>query len=101
MAASSVTPKPSRYIVAEWVVNAFDGFPEHLIKNAWTKTGYVWFDRKHIEFEDEDEDLADDDDEDLVLRMDWSMDWSSSEQSDESDGTTDESDGGNNLFGMV
>jgi hypothetical protein len=71
MAASLATPKPSRYIIAEWVVNAFDSFPEHLIKNAWTKTGYVWFDCEHIEFEEE-----------------------------ESDGSTDESED-NNLFGMI
>ena len=71
ISSGSATLKPTRYIVSEWVVNAFNDFPKHLIKNAWTKTGYAWFDREHFEVEDEDDDLADDDDDDLVLRMDW------------------------------
>lgn len=86
MTTTSATPKPTRYIVSEWVVNAFYDFPEDLIKNAWTKTGYAWFDREHFEFEDEDEDLADDDDDDLVLRMDWSN------GSDDGSDDTDEMD---------
>lgn len=89
--ATSATPKPNRHIVSEWVVNAFEDFPEHLIKNAWTKTGYAWFDREHVEVEDEDEDLADDDDDDLVLRMDWSCGETSLSDA-ESDDTNEEND---------
>jgi hypothetical protein len=71
------------------VVNAFDDFPEELIKNAWTKNGYAWFDREHFKMDNEDEDLADDDDDDLVLRMDWSA---SCNNTDASDGTSDTDD---------
>lgn len=76
--AHEETPKPTRLIVSEWVLQAFDDFPERLIRNAWTKTGYAWFDRRLadiVEEEDigDDDYAADDDDDDLVLRMSWSL----------------------------
>ena len=38
------------------------------MRSAWTKTtGYAWFNKEHVEVDDEDEDLADDDDNDLVI----------------------------------
>lgn len=89
MAATDVTPKPTREIVSEWVCGAFNNFPDGLVRNAWTKTGYAWFDKDHVEVEDEDEDLADDDDDDLVLRMDWSVD--ASEETDTTTITTEDS----------
>ena len=95
MTVTSATPKPSCYIVAEWLVNAFDGFPEDLIKNAWTKTGYAWFNHEHFEVEDEDEDLADDDNDDLVLWMDWSA------GSDEADDSVDDNESDSSIIAAI
>jgi hypothetical protein len=89
MAVTDVTPKPTREIVSEWVCGAFDNFPDGLVRNAWTKTGYAWFEKDHVEVEDEDEDLADDYDDDLVLRMDWSVD--ASDDSGATDTITEDS----------
>ena len=73
---TKVTPKPSREIVSDWLCRAFDDFPGHLIRNAWTKTGYAWFDKTpedNIEMMEEEMDIIDneDDDDNMVLRMVW------------------------------
>lgn len=45
--AADDTPRPNRHIVSEWVINAFSEVPAALIRNAWTKTGYAWFNKQH------------------------------------------------------
>ncbi len=96
MSATDVTPKPTREIVLEWVCGAFDNFPDGLVKNAWTKTGYAWFDKEHVKVEDAEDDLADNDDDDLVLNMDWSDDKNTSNDGTDTTTThmTEDSDSG-------
>ncbi len=48
MTVTDVTPKPTREFVLEWVCGTFNNFPEGLVRNAWTKTGYAWFDKEHV-----------------------------------------------------
>jgi hypothetical protein len=44
--AADNTPKPTRRIVSEWVLAAYDEFSPHVIRNSWTKKGYAWFDKR-------------------------------------------------------
>ena len=42
----SETSKPSHVDVAEWVINSHATMPKQIIRNAWTKMGYAWYDKQ-------------------------------------------------------
>lgn len=35
--------EPSRRLVAEWVLDVYNNFPNQIARNAWMKKGYEWF----------------------------------------------------------
>ena len=40
---NGVAKEPSRRLVAEWVLEAYNEIPQQTARNAWMKTGYEWF----------------------------------------------------------
>ena len=99
MAVTDATPKLSRHHVSEWVRAAFDHFPEWLIRNAWTNTGYAWFDKLAEDSEEEENNLIGEEDKDedkLVLHMVWSNTNNSIDE-----GEKREDDIGGNINGIM
>ena len=98
--AADNTPKPTRRIVSEWVLAAYNEFSPHVIRNSWTKTGYAWFDKRTedpevviVEAEDEDE---------FVLRMLWDVNGDNdNDDDDEDDGDDDDDDDEDNTVDNV
>ena len=39
---SETNKKPSRKLVGEWLINAWNAIDEQIVKNAWKKKGYEW-----------------------------------------------------------
>ena len=84
---------------------AFDHFPEQLIRNAWTKTGYAQFCKLEEDIEEEEndrvgeEDNKDEDEDELVLRMVWNGNMDTSNGLDE--GEEREDDIGGDINGIM
>jgi hypothetical protein len=38
-----VAKEPSRKLMSEWLIDAYNGIPETVGRNAWLKTNYEWF----------------------------------------------------------
>jgi hypothetical protein len=98
ISAADATPKPTRQIVSQWVIAAYDGFPPNAIRNAWTKNGFAWFDKsgaeEDVESQDkgEDNEDEDEDEDDFVLRTLWSDD-NNNENDEDDDEDEDDHDG--------
>ena len=97
--AADNTPKPTRRIVSEWVLAAYDEFSPHVIRNSWTKKGYAWFDKRTedpevviVEAEDEDE---------FVVRMLWDVNGDNDNDDDDEDDNDDDDDNEDNTVANV
>ena len=42
--ATTLTTPPSQKLIVEWVLSVYGNLAELLVRNAWKKTGYAWFD---------------------------------------------------------